>query len=217
MLAGGGLAGLAAQHRRVPQAAPAPDIAEGLPPKVGHWQQGESGSVVLPPEDAYTRSVYDQIVARYYFAEGAQTVSILVAYGLAQSYAAQLHRPEVCYPASNFRIERNGEVPLDIGKRRLPANYLLAARDRRRDAVLYWTRIGASYPQEIWQQRWAIARSAFDRSVQDGIVVRMSLASTSPRNDIDVLSRFARGLYGQLLPKYQELLFGAMMARPAAV
>jgi len=51
------------------------------------------------------------------FTEG-RVVTLLLAYNRAQSYASQLHRPDVCYPASGFKILRQKDVDIDISSLR---------------------------------------------------------------------------------------------------
>jgi len=178
---------------------------------MGPWVLGGAGSVVVPPADDFLAQTYDQIVARRYFAVGQRPVTILIAYGTAQSYATQLHRPEICYPASNFKINETKNTLVKLTSSLLPASYLEASRGSRQDAVFYWTRIGNRYPQDLWQQRQEIATSAIVLERPDGVLVRLSIAIGGLGDEERVLTEFVRNLYMGLDAEHRALLFGQLI------
>src|SRR3546814_1925723 len=55
--------------------------------------------------------------------------------------------PEVCYEAAGFKITRSEPVAFDVGLRApLTGRYVVAEAAYRKEAILYWTRIGDALP-----------------------------------------------------------------------
>lgn len=217
VLAASGLAGLGLRLRASSGDPATADIGSVLPPRVGPWTLGEADQAILPPADDFTAATYDQIIAKRYTAPDRPTVTIVIAYGPAQSYATQLHRPELCYPASNFNITRQEDVSLELGLARLPANYLEASRGERQDAVLYWTRIGDRYPQNLWQQRRHVALSALRGEHQDGVLVRLSSSMSGLGREQIILNEFAKSVFDAIGRGDRKLLFGSVGTSGARV
>ena len=178
-------------------------LLEDLPPTIGRWRMGDPGTIVLPPEEAISRTVYDGYVVRGYDAPGTARIVLLIAYSAGQSYALQLHRPEICYPASGFAIEKRSL--LDAAS--IPAIFLTTRRGDTVEHVLYWTRVGDSFPRSVWEQRFATAGSVFDRGGDDAILVRMSLRGGSPEAALATLTAFARTLQSAFGPDQRGLLY----------
>lgn len=207
----GGASGLALLPRPAARPSVNGNIERLLPKRIGERRAVEASGVILPPPDELELGIYDQIVARRYGYGDRSPITVLIAYGPAQSYANQLHRPELCYPASGFRIMREGLVDLPLREKTLPAKYVEAARGDRRDAILYWTKIGSDYPRSLWQQRLTVAKTAFDRRTRDGILVRLSQRAESHPDDRADLEEFARALFEHLGPAARDLFFGQLI------
>lgn len=182
-----------------------------LPARMGPWISGAADDVVIAP-DALSDSVYQSLAAKRYSAPGVPPITLVVAYGAAQSYETQLHRPEICYPASGFWIEAQGADDLRLPPGPLPASVLRARRGDRADTVLYWSRIGTSHPQGLWPQRFAIMRSALSQGGADGVLVRISRTSVRADQDRIALSNFARTMWAALAEPERALLFGQFSA-----
>lgn len=214
MIVGSGLAasGLVAAGLRPRLAHAAPiDIEPLLPARFDGWISSVTDDVVVAP-DALSKSIYDSLTAKRYTSPAAPPVTLVIAYGPAQSYESQLHRPEICYPASGFRILRQLNADLRMPAGTLPASLLWARRGERADAVLYWSRIGEQHPRGLWTQRFAIARAALTRGGSDGVLVRLSCPARSEVADRVVLSGFASALTAALSPAGRELLIGRLNA-----
>jgi EpsI family protein len=182
-----------------------PDLAALVPQRVGRWQAAETDDLVLPPEDMLSRAVYDSYLARGFTAGPGPRIMLLVAYGAVQSYALQLHRPELCYPASGFELSDRRELTPAAGP---PASFLVAKRGRTEEAVLFWTRIGNAFPQSTWDQRLAIVRAVLSGAAADGVLVRLSIRDVPPAAALAALSSFTAQFRTALNPAGRELLFG---------
>src|SRR3546814_6209284 len=121
--------------------------------RISDWSSDVCSSdlavVNVLPQDEVSRSaqLYSQLVSRVYAGSGRDAVMMVIAYGDSQSDTLQLHRPEVCYEAAGFKITRSEPVAFDVGLRApLTGRYVVAEAAYRKEAILYWTRIGDALP-----------------------------------------------------------------------
>lgn len=212
MLLGGALIGVSAiGYARQPQpiAKPLPkDALDKLIPKqIGPWSFVTVSGVVLPPDDN-SDQVYDQVLTRMYSAPNQPPIALLLAYSSVQNGLLQLHRPEICYPASGFRLSGTEPGTLSLPDRSINVRRFSASSMQRQERVLYWTRLGTEMPVSWVNQRLAVVRANLRGEIPDGILVRVS-GTFSGTNSIDgILSEFVRDLAVALRPDARKLLFG---------
>ena len=208
LVAGGGLAALV-RPRQVGLPGAQSLIEAALPERTGAWRRIDLADFVLPPGDALGRSQYDALVLRGYAGPSGQHVYCVVTYGAVQDYALQLHRPEVCYPASGFSIRGLEAYSRPLGGLDLGASLMTAWRDDRSETVLYWTRVGTSFPRSQWQVREAILRGLAGFRLPDGAMVRLSTLQPPGPAAAALLAGFAGDLVRGLSGPGRQLLLGA--------
>jgi len=125
-----------------------------------------------------------------------------------QQHDLQVHRPEVCYPMSGYPIIENRPVKVRIGNKGIPARYLTADRGALQEMILYWTRVGNSFPLNWAQQRIEMARANVGGVIPDGALLRFSTISEEGSNDYPLLTDFASKLATSLNPKMKDVFFG---------
>jgi EpsI family protein len=180
-----------------------------VPMHVGDWSFESQSGLVLPPPDQLAQLLYDQQVTRSYAAPSLLPVMLLMAYGSSQGGMLQIHRPEVCYPASGFKLSETRVVPLAIGNgRSIPTRVFTAEGDTRTERVLYWTRIGNFLPASWTSQRMAVMRENLAGYVPDGLLVRLSTVSENPGQAQQMLETFARAMLAQVGPAGRRMLIG---------
>jgi EpsI family protein len=180
-----------------------------IPLKVGGWAFDTTSGLVLPPPDQLARLLYDQQVARSYASPDDLPVMLLLAYGSSQSGMLQIHRPEICYPASGFRLTETQvtSIPLS-GDRAVPSRSFTANSDTRVEQVLYWTRIGELVPTSWWGQRLAVVRANLHGAIPDGLLVRLSTVSTDANQAQATLKKFARAMLEAMPAATRRMLVG---------
>jgi EpsI family protein len=191
---------------------------EDLVPKtIGRWQFQTTSGLVLPPSDQLQDRIYSQLLTRAYSAPDGSTVMLLIAYSGAQDGVIQVHRPEICYPASGYRLMQNRGHDLqlaegiDIGTR-----FIVAERDLRREQLMYWTRLGSYFPVAWADQRMAVIRENLAGIIPDGVLVRFS--SVGDADAGAMLDAFATELYRSVGPVMKQVLagtVGSIVRRPA--
>ncbi|UYY57044.1 exosortase-associated protein EpsI, V-type [Sphingomonas sp. S2-65] len=209
MLVVGAAAAAAARPSRRASPISQQALEQAIPTMLGPYRSVDSFDVVLPPQDELSRRIYDRYIARAYVAAGRPPIVLVIAYGSTQDYGFQLHRPETCYPASGWDLGPSRQVALSLPDGRgINGKSMSADRPGRREQLVYWTRIGGSFPVDLWQGRLEIMRGALHRRVPDGVLVRLSTDSQSPAAAIDTLVDFNTRLLAALAPEGRALLLG---------
>jgi EpsI family protein len=184
-----------------------------IPNVVGPWQFVTESGVVLPPQDALSDRLYDDLVTRVYADGAGRTVMFLIAYNNRQDGVLQIHRPEICYPAGGYQLSPTRDVDLPIGGNRvLPANAFLASGRDRDEAVLYWTRVGTDFPRRWSSQRLSVIRANLQGIVPDGLLVRASTFGSDMTTELAVLKSFMAELIGAASPDLRAVLLGSAVA-----
>lgn len=181
------------------------------PDRIGPWRFQSASGLVLPPPDQLAQLAYDQQVTRTYVSDRDLPIMLLMAYGSSQQGVMQVHRPEICYPASGFALSGTRAAMLPLGGgRSLPVRRFTATADTRVEQVTYWTRIGDMLPVSWGAQRLAVVRSNLAGDIPDGLLVRISSISTDVDAAQAAILRFTRQLLADVSPAGRRMLIGAL-------
>jgi EpsI family protein len=202
-------AGLALKPRTAENLLGDAKLDQLVPQRIDGWQFNTASGLVLPPADQLRDSIYSQLLTRTYVRDGAAPVMLLIAYSGAQDGTIQIHRPEVCYPASGFKLLRNDphQVPLGTGAGAgLPSRAIVATTETRREQLIYWTRLGDHFPTRWIEQRLAVTAENFAGIVPDGVLVRISTVGDG--DQFALLDGFARELVASVGRRARQVLLG---------
>ncbi len=219
VLVGGALlaaaaAGLALQPRRTEKLIGTAKLDDLVPKAFAGWRFETASGLVLPPQDQLRDQIYSQLLTRVYVRPGSPGVMLLIAYSGSQDGTIQVHRPEVCYPASGYRLDdiEAHRVPL-TGTVEIASRYIVAETDLVREQLIYWTRLGDHFPTRWSEQKTAVIAENFAGVIPDGVLVRMS--SVSAGDDRALLDEFARDLYAAVGPLMRRVLIGSALSGAA--
>jgi EpsI family protein len=179
LLVGGALvAGAAYSQFQRPVANARPIAAKSfealIPNKFEEWQSRKSAELVLPQEDEERDKLYENLQTRIYEKEGGPSFMTLFGYNTKQQNDVQVHRPEVCYPASGFPIIHNELLTLNFGTGDIHARYLIADRKVAHEYIVYWVRLGRRFPADWQSQRLDMAYYNIRGIIPDGFLYRCS-------------------------------------------
>jgi EpsI family protein len=184
-----------------------------IPDRIGDWTYGTASGLIMPPPDQLARLLYSQQVARTYVSDDLPPVMLLLAYGSSQGGMLQIHRPEICYPASGFRLSDVSATSIDLGRgHALPSRRFTARSDARVEQVLYWTRIGDYLPVTWAAQRLAVMRSNLAGYIPDGLLVRASVMMDNSAQAQRLLADFVRAMLAAMPPARRHMLAGTAAA-----
>lgn len=215
LLIGGLLAGLTVAGDALKPGDAAPRLKPGtieqwMPNRIGPWTYSDASGVVLPPPDALSDRFYDNLVTRVYEAPGREPIMLLLAYSATQDGMLQVHRPEFCYSAGGFDLAPTTDVEIaDARGSRFGGNSFVATAQDRFERVIYWTRIGNSFPQSWSGQRVAVMKANLHGQVPDGLLARVSSTTAGGPVPLDSLRDFITEFDRSAPPRLHTLLFGA--------
>lgn len=208
------MAGLALKPRRAELLLGSAKLDDLIPQAFGNWHFEPASGLVLPPPDQLRDKIYSQLVTRLYSRADGASVMLLVAYSGAQDGTIQIHRPEVCYPASGFRLTENAAHTIPLSPSiSIPGRYIVAEGNLRREQLIYWTRQGDHFPTKWSEQKTAVIAENFAGIIPDGILVRMS--STTPLAADTLFDGFARDLYAAVGARMRQVLVGRALSGAA--
>ena len=185
---------------------------EGLiPDKIGAWRFMTESGLVLPPSDALSDRLYDSSVTRAYPNPAGQTLMMLIAYNNRQDGVLQIHRPEVCYPAGGYTLTETRAVDVALAPGiALPAQTFVANSRQRDEVVLYWTRVGETFPQRWVEQRLSVASANLEGVIPDGLLVRISTLGDDFATQFPIMRGFIADLAVASSPRLAQLLFDGL-------
>jgi EpsI family protein len=195
-------------------ALPSGNLNNAIPTKAATWSMVPDASFVLPPEDEQkAAAVYESQLMRSYGTKGSSPIMLLIAYAYRQSGMLMVHRPESCYPGSGFTITeiRDVDIILDDGII-APGRFLSTVRDTRTEQVLYWTRLGNSFPVSWDDQRNSLAMQNLAGFVPDGALIRFSIIDPDAASAQVTMMGFAKALFESCGPSGRALLAGPLNA-----
>lgn len=175
----GGTSGAAALLK--PKKHDAPELEklglEGLiPAEFAGWHIDTSVVPVLPPPEVEETigKLYDETLARTYVNGRGQRVMLSIAYGGDQSGRLRVHRPEKCYAAQGFRVDKVAQEHQSVGGADVTVNRLYAALGARQEPISYWIRVGDETVSGALAQRLTQLRFSLNGQIPDGLLFRVS-------------------------------------------
>ena len=209
------VAGFALKPRQLEQLLGKAKLDDLVPKEFAGWRFEASSGLVLPPQDQLRDQIYSQLLTRVYTRADGAGIMLLIAYSGAQDGTIQIHRPEVCYPASGFRLTENEahSVPVEAGIT-IPSRYLVAESELRREQIVYWTRQGKHFPTKWSEQKTAVIAENFAGIIPDGVLVRMS--SVAAGKVIGLFDEFAHDLYEAVGMRMRQVMVGTALSAPGA-
>lgn len=213
---GAAMVGAAAFGWALRPAPPAPgegprvDLDRLLPERFGEWALDREAAAFVRAADARGRQVgfYDQVLERSYVHASGRRVMLSVAWLGAQSSDMQLHRPEVCYRASGFRIGALSDEQLDLDGRRIPVTRLVASMPGRPEPITYWTVVdgeAVSARAQGWLDRLERLRR---RRAAAGLLVRISTIEPDSEAAFRLHALFAAGMARALSAAQRDFVTG---------
>lgn len=214
-IVGGGLAAMAAGSQAALPKATHPRISNSafekwVPKDFGSWKFVSASGVVLPPSDATSDRLYDNLITRVYEGTSGAPVMLLIAYNNIQNGVLQVHRPEVCYPAGGYTLTESEPMTLSVPSQPvLPSKFFTAKGPDRIEQVLYFTRLGDSFPRSWLEQRIAVAKANLAGIIPDGVLMRVSSVDNDKATALNQLNLFLREFFSIAPPELKRMLLGA--------
>lgn len=211
MLGASGAAVWMTPSRRYADGARVP-LAELVPESFGEWRIDTSFTPIGPAPDVQARldRLYSDTLSRTYVDQAGRRVMLSIAYGEDQGRTLQVHKPEVCYVAQGFAVDRIRKVSIDIGERHLPAMRLVGTRGQRIEPITYWIRIGDQVARGWVEQNARRLEFGLRGFIPDGLLFRISSVSNATQQAFSIQDAFIATLLGVLPIERRLMLTGRM-------
>lgn len=181
-----------------------------FPAEVGEWRIDPSavGLPVSARELGQRFQMYSQVLERTYINPQGERVMLSVAYGGDQSGSVQMHRPEVCYQASGFKVSAQRADTLPLGRSVLPVTRLFAQGDGRPERITYWTLLGDEVISDKRSFQFAQLTAGLQGRIADGMLVRVSTIDADTAHAYATHTRFIQALYAAVSAQHASRVFG---------
>jgi len=202
-------------HRQTTLMGDGKKLNDILPRTLGNWTSRDVSDLVAPETpDSLAARLYGETVGRIYRQESTgDQVIMLMAHGDVENNELQLHRPEVCYPAFGFAITESRPLTLQLPSAvTVPCRSLVAKSSDRQETILYWTRLGETFPTTVAEQRIERLRSAMHGYTPDGVLARFSVIGSDKANSLSIMERFIPKLVMQVPASQRRALIGTERA-----
>lgn len=154
-------------------------------------------------------SAYQQTLERVYTRADGERVMLSMAYGSNQfSDALQVHRPEYCYKAQGYQIEKSRDVKLRLADSHLQVRRLLATKPGRQEPITYWVTVGDDAVLPGVQRKLAQMRYGLRGEIPDGMLVRISTISQNEKVAYEVHLQFLQDWLHHLAAQERARLIG---------
>lgn len=148
-----------------------------VPERFGNWVLDETLVPIEPPPDLkkILEETYDQTLSKTFIDKEGNRIMLSIAYGGQHGEGMQTHKPEICYPAQGFRVEREAS-PFNLQTRygNVDATRMVAAMGARIEPITYWVVVGGQQTHFGMQMKLAQLKHNLTGVIPDGMLVRVS-------------------------------------------
>jgi len=184
-----------------------------VPARFGDWREEATVQVVSPEARQWLDKLYGQTLSRVYVDSRGDVIMLAVAEGRDQRGELHAHMPEVCYPASGFKLHRTepGGISTPFGE--IPVRRIFVSRGPREEPVTYWFKFGdkavsGANADQQFRKRVVQLRYAFSGRIPDGLLFRVSSLHADQSQAYSLHDRFVNDLLQSISPAARQSLTG---------
>ena len=184
-----------------------------VPRRFADWREEPSVQVVNPGAEQLLRKLYGQTLSRVYVDSSGYIVMLAVAQGRDQRGDLHAHMPEVCYPASGFKLHRTEPGKLSTSHGDISVRRMFVSRGPREEPVTYWFMFGDESvsgvkADEKLRKRLVQLRYTFSGRIPDGLLFRVSSLDADQARANRSHDRFVNDLLQAISPAARRSLTG---------
>jgi EpsI family protein len=188
-----------------------PILLETMVPKqFGDWSEQPQffAQVVNPQTQETLDKLYSQILGRTYANSSGYRIMISLAYGSDQRGSLQAHKPEACYPAQGFTLQKNeaGQLVTSFGD--IPVRRLFTTMATRKEPVTYWFTVGDQAVMGRTQKKLVELRFGLTGRIPDGLLFRVSSIDPDQAHANQLHDQFVNQLLQAVPPAERKRLSG---------
>lgn len=195
---------------KVADERPPISLATMIPKQFGDWREAplRYSQVVNPQAQELLDKLYTEVLTRTYVNGDGYHIMLSLAYGSDQRGSLQAHKPEVCYPAQGFTMQKNDTGQLATTYGSIPVRRLFGNLGAREEPITYWFTVGDQAVQDSTQKRLVDLRYGLTGRIPDGLLFRVSSIDGNPLRAYGIQDRFANQLLEAVSPDERKRLSG---------
>ena len=185
-------------------------LEQMIPKQFGDWTEEPQryAQVVNPQTQELLDKLYSQILSRVYINSAGYRIMLSLAYGTNQRGSLQAHKPEVCYPAQGFAIDKNAPAQLESPFGPIPVRRLMSHLGARYEPVTYWFTVGDTAIQGATQKKLVELRFGLTGRIPDGLLYRVSSVDRDEARAYGMQDDFTTQLLKAVAPADRKRLSG---------
>ena len=186
-------------------------VLETLVPKqFGDWREAPQGivQVVNPQTQELLDRLYSELLTRVYVNADGYRIMLSLAYGSDQRGGLQAHKPEVCYPAQGFVLQKNEAGLLATPFGQVPVRRLFATMGARQEPLTYWFTVGDTAVQGATQKKFVELMFGLSGRIPDGMLFRVSSIDPDQPRAYRLQEQFVVQLLQSVSPEGRKRLSG---------
>jgi EpsI family protein len=200
--------------KKLAEERPPISLATMIPKQFGDWHEAPLAyaQVINPQTQELLDKLYTEILSRTYVNTDGYHIMLSLAYGSDQRGSLQAHKPEICYPAQGFTLQKNdaGKLATTFGE--IPVRRLFGNLGTREEPVTYWFTVGDQAVQGTTQKRLVDLRYGLTGRIPDGLIFRISSIDGNQARAYQIQELFANQLLQSVTPAQRMRLSG--LSRP---
>ncbi len=181
-----------------------------VPKAFGEWREEPQRfvQVVNPQTQEILDRIYSQVLSRVYVNEAGYRIMLSLAYGSDQRGSLQAHKPEVCYPAQGFALQKNDAALLPTPFGEIPVRRLYTTLGARLEPVTYWFTVGDRAIQGKLEKRLIEIKLGLTGRIPDGMLFRVSSIDGDQARAYRYQDQFIVQLLQSVAPAERQRLSG---------
>lgn len=198
---------------RAADAWPSISLETMIPKQFGDWREDSQRTVqVINPQvqQLLDKQRYSQVLTRTYANAGGYRIMLSLVYGtdVRARGSLQAHKPEVCYAAQGFVVERNEAGLLATASGEISVRRLFAIMGARHEPLTYWFTVGDTAVQGKLEKRLVDLRYGFTGRIPDGMLLRVSSIDPDQAAAYQLQEQFINQLLQAVSPADRTRLSG---------
>ena len=189
---------------------PTISLEKMIPKAFGDWREEPERfvQVVNPQTKELLDKIYAEILSRTYVNSSGYRVMLSLAYGSDQRGSLQAHKPEVCYPAQGYKLDKNVTAKLATAFGEIAVRRLATHLGPRFEPVTYWFAVGDQVVQGTTQKRLVELRFGLTGRIPDGMLYRVSSIDPDAARAYEIQDQFTNQLLQAVAPAERKRLSG---------
>lgn len=186
-------------------------LSQSVPHSFAGWQEDTSQGIVVadPTLQQSIDKLYSEVLNRTYVNAQGHRVMVSIAYGRNQnSHSTAAHRPEFCYSAQGFLVERHGQRPLQFNDHTIDTARLVGRLAERTEPITYWVTLDTNPILPGFTRKFQQLRYGLQGKIADGMLVRISTIGEQTEDEFAIHDEFVRQWRDAMPASHKARFFG---------